>query len=55
MISDFHVSLDRNHKNRKVQRLALIKARYRKLILEPKKEIEFEIERDLQEEGSFED
>ena len=34
----------------KTERLALIKKRYRKLILAPRKEIETEIERDLREE-----
>jgi len=55
MISDFKVSIKRNHKNSKVQRLALIKERYEKLILIPKKEVEFEIERDLREESELED
>lgn len=35
---------------RKLARLALIKERYRKLVLEPRKEIEFELDRDLEEE-----
>lgn len=35
-----------------MERLAFIKERYKKLILEPRKEIEFEIERDLIEEDS---
>ena len=55
MISDIKVSIHRNHKNSRVQRLALIKERYEKLILTPKKEVKFEIERDLQEESDLED
>ncbi len=35
---------------RKLERLALIKERYRKLVLEPRKEIEFELDKDLEEE-----
>ncbi|MDR4503444.1 MAG: hypothetical protein MRK01_01455 [Candidatus Scalindua sp.] len=48
MVSDFKVSIDRNRtkKKKQMQRLNLIKERYEKLILKPKKEIEFEIERD---------
>lgn len=48
MISDFKVSIERNRKKKKkkMQRLDFIKERYEKLILKPKKEIEFEIERD---------
>ena len=38
---------------RKLERLALIKERYRKLVLEPRKEIEFELDKDLEEEESF--
>lgn len=40
--------------SRKLERLALIKKRYRKLILCPRKEIETEIEQDLKEEGPSE-
>lgn len=36
---------------RKLERLALIKERYRKLVLEPRKEIEFELEKDLEEDN----
>ena len=35
------------------ERLAFIKERYKKLILEPRKEIESEIEKDLNEEDSI--
>ncbi len=35
------------------ERLAYLKERYKKLILEPRKEIESEIEKDLNEEDSF--
>lgn len=37
---------------KKLERLALIKERYKKLVLEPRKEIEFELEKDLEEESS---
>ncbi len=36
---------------KKLERLALIKERYKKLVLEPRREIEFELEKDLQEEN----
>jgi hypothetical protein len=36
---------------RKLERLVLIKERYRKLVLEPRKEIEFELEKDLEEDN----
>lgn len=36
---------------KKLERLALIKERYKKLVLEPRKEIEFELEKDLEEES----
>lgn len=36
---------------RKLERLALIKERYKKLVLEPRKEIEFELAKDLEEEN----
>ncbi len=35
----------------KTERLALIKERYEKLVLEPRREIEFELEKDLAEEN----
>jgi hypothetical protein len=38
-----------------MEKLALIKERYKRLILEPRKEIESEIEQDLKEEESFND
>ncbi|ODS34330.1 MAG: hypothetical protein SCARUB_00461 [Candidatus Scalindua rubra] len=50
MVSNFKMHVRRNYK--KMERLAFIKERYKKLILEPRKEIEFEIERDLIEEDS---
>lgn len=49
MVSNFDIPVNRNH--RKMEKLALIKERYKKLILEPRKEIEIEIEQDLKEEG----
>ncbi|MCP5004931.1 MAG: hypothetical protein GY941_13480 [Planctomycetes bacterium] len=57
MFSDFKVPVDKDHrKNEKVmQRLGLIKERYKKLIVNPKKEIAFEIEIDLREENDCED
>lgn len=36
----------------KTERLALIKERYEKLVLEPRREIEFELEKDLEDENS---
>lgn len=51
MVSDCNIPVIRNHK--KKERLALIKERYKKLILEPRKEIESEIERDSREEEIF--
>ncbi len=36
---------------RKLERLALIKERYKKLVLEPRKEIEFELDKDLKEDA----
>lgn len=36
----------------KAERLALIKDRYRKLVLEPRREIEYEIERALDDEDT---
>ena len=44
-----------DHHRKKRERLAFIKERYRKLILEPRREIEFEIEKDLDYDGDFED
>lgn len=43
------------HSRKKMERLAFIKERYRKLILEPRREIEFEIEKDLDYDSDFED
>jgi len=46
--------LDANHpsqkQTKKNERLAFIKERYKKLVLEPRKEIQFEIERALDDE-----
>ena len=53
MVSSFSAPLEKNQK--KVERLALIKERYKKIILEPRKEIESEIERDMREEDSIND
>ena len=53
MVSNFNISISSDYK--KMERLALIKERYKKLILEPRKEIESEIELDLKEEESFND
>ncbi len=53
MVSNLNIPVNGNHS--KMERLALIKERYRKLILEPRKEIESEIERDLKEEENFDD
>ena len=44
-----------DHNRKKMERLAFIKERYRKLILEPRREIEFEIEKDLDYDRDFED
>lgn len=44
-----------DHNRKKMERLAFIKERYRKLILEPRREIEFEIEKDLDYESDFEE
>lgn len=48
MILDVNYSTD-NHR-RKTERLAFIKERYKKLVLEPRREIEFEIEKALDDE-----
>lgn len=50
MTSDFKVHVNNNYK--KMERLEFLKERYKKLILEPRKEIESEIEKDLLEEDS---
>ncbi len=57
MISDFkvHIERKRTKSKEKMQRLYFIKQRYEKLILRPKKEIEFEIDSDLREERNYED
>ena len=53
MVSNFNTQVTGNYK--KMEKLALIKERHKKLILEPRKEIESEIEQDLKEEESFND
>ncbi|MFO0794855.1 MAG: hypothetical protein U0586_12450 [Candidatus Brocadiaceae bacterium] len=52
MILDVNQATDSQRK--KFERLALIKERYKKLVLDPRREIEFEIERALDDEdGDF--
>lgn len=46
MTSNLKVHVNDNYK--KAERLAYLKERYKKLILEPRKEIESEIEKDLE-------
>ncbi|MBU6392719.1 MAG: hypothetical protein KGJ87_10755 [Planctomycetota bacterium] len=41
-----------DNQRRKIERLAFIKERYKKLVLEPRKEIEFEIEKALDDEDN---
>jgi len=53
MVSNFRIHVNKSYK--KMERLAFLKERYKKLILEPRKEIESEIELDLKEEESFND
>ena len=53
MISNLRIHVNKNYK--KMERLTFLKERYKKLILEPRKEIESEIEKDLIEEESIED
>ena len=48
MILDVHYATDSQRK--KIERLALIKERYKKLVLDPRREIESEIERALDDE-----
>ncbi|MDN3512503.1 MAG: hypothetical protein QY310_12435 [Candidatus Jettenia sp. CY-1] len=48
MILDVNYSTDSQRK--KIERLAFIKERYKKLVLDPRREIEFEIERALDDE-----
>ena len=48
MILDVNYSTDNQRK--RIERLAFIKERYKKLVLEPRREIEFEIERALDDE-----
>lgn len=49
MASNLKVNSKKNYN--KTERLAFLKERYRKLILEPRKEIESEIEKDLEEDS----
>ena len=52
VILDVHYATDSQRK--KFERLALIKERYKKLVLDPRREIESEIERALDDEdGEF--
>ncbi len=51
MASNLKVHFKKNYN--KTERLAFLKKRYKKLILEPRKEIETEIEKDLNEEDSI--
>ncbi len=48
MILEVNYSTDSQRK--KIERLAFIKERYKKLVLDPRREIEFEIERALDDE-----
>lgn len=50
MILDVNYSTD--NQRRKTERLAFIKERYKKLVLEPRREIEFEIEKALDDEDT---
>ncbi|MDN3515518.1 MAG: hypothetical protein NG747_14110 [Candidatus Brocadia sp.] len=50
MILDVNYLVD-NHR-RKNERLAFIKERYKKLVLEPRREIEFEMEKALDDEDT---
>jgi len=50
MIFDVNYATDNQRK--KTERLAFIKERYKKLVLEPRREIEFEIEKALDDEDS---
>ena len=52
MVSNFRLHVNKGYK--KMERLAFLKERYKKLILGPRKEIESEIEKDLKEEESVE-
>ena len=45
-----NVNCPTNGQRKKTERLSFIKERYKKLVLEPRKEIEFEIERALDDE-----
>ena len=46
--------LDFDKRRRKLERLALIKERYRKLVLEPRKRIQLEIEDEIEPEMELE-
>lgn len=43
----------KNLNQKKIERLTLLKDRYRKLILEPRKEIESEMENDFKDDGEL--
>ncbi len=51
MASNLKVHFKENYG--KMERLAFLKKRYKKLILEPRKEIEYEIAKDLNEDDSI--
>jgi len=51
MASNLKVHFKKNYD--RMKRLAFLKKRYKKLILEPRREIEFEIEKDLNEEENI--
>ncbi|MBT3880450.1 MAG: hypothetical protein HON76_05845 [Candidatus Scalindua sp.] len=51
MSSTLKIHFTKNYN--KTEKLAFLKERYKKLILDPRKEIETEIEKDLTEEGSI--
>ncbi len=44
-----------DYRRRKLERLALIKERYRKLVLEPKRQIQIEIDDDITSEFEFDE
>lgn len=46
---------DAETRRRKMERLALIKERYRKLVLEPKRQIQLELEDDLMSDLEFDE
>ncbi|MGR3311387.1 MAG: hypothetical protein ACUZ77_11525 [Candidatus Brocadiales bacterium] len=54
MLVKLRTTIVGHNSRKKMERLAFIKERYRKLILEPRREIEFEIEKDLDYDSDFE-